>query len=133
MDRLQGNGLQVGQGNVVEIFIFDLDKATGELHCQHQVNAECCNVAHFMCQLSITVNKRYFYHSGKYDGGMAWWPPYKDSYKILQSVLKRTSPDPSKGWKQYSCRILHETKKKEGGGLRCSDVTHCTFYVDVVI
>lgn len=44
MDRLQGNGLQVGQGNVVEIFIFDnhyndLDKATGELHCQHQVNA----------------------------------------------------------------------------------------------
>ncbi|KAK7142878.1 hypothetical protein R3I94_012279 [Phoxinus phoxinus] len=40
---------------------------------------------------------------------MAWWPPYKDSYKILQSVLKRTSPDPSKGWKQYSCRILYET------------------------
>ncbi|KAM8743433.1 uncharacterized protein AB9X84_007318 [Acanthopagrus schlegelii] len=47
--------------------------------------------------------------TGKYDGGMAWWPPYKDSYKILQSVLKRTSPNPSKGWKQYSCRVLHET------------------------
>ncbi|XP_036973998.1 uncharacterized protein LOC119030477 isoform X2 [Acanthopagrus latus] len=47
--------------------------------------------------------------TGKYDGGMAWWPPYKDSYKILQSVLKRTSPNPSKGWKQYSCQVLHET------------------------
>ncbi|XP_077089885.1 uncharacterized protein LOC143741411 [Siphateles boraxobius] len=47
--------------------------------------------------------------TGKYDGGMAWWPPYKDSFKILQSILKRTSPNPSKGWKQYSCRILHET------------------------
>ncbi|XP_073728273.1 uncharacterized protein [Misgurnus anguillicaudatus] len=47
--------------------------------------------------------------TGKYDGGMAWWPPYKDSYKILQSILKKTSPNPSKGWKQYSCRVLHET------------------------
>ncbi|KAJ8008162.1 hypothetical protein DPEC_G00101900 [Dallia pectoralis] len=47
--------------------------------------------------------------TGKNDGGMAWWPPYKDSYKILQSILKRTLPNPSKGWKQYSCRILHET------------------------
>lgn len=65
---MQGNGLQVDQGNVVEIFIFHLDKATGELHCQLQVNAECCNVANFMfyvgidiCQLSITVNKRSFF------------------------------------------------------------------------
>jgi len=62
---------------------------------------------------------------------MAWWPPYKDSFKILQSILKKTSPNPSKGWKQYSCRILHETSKSVG--LRYSDVTHCTFFVDVVI
>ncbi|KAG5264702.1 hypothetical protein AALO_G00257080 [Alosa alosa] len=62
--------------------------------------------------------------TGKHDGGMAWWPPYKDSYKILQSVLKRTSPNPSKGWKQYSCEVLHETNCFESvsrrWGLSCN-------------
>ena len=43
-----------------------------------------------------------------FNGGLCWWPPYKDTNKIMKAIQANEGPNPDNGWRSHHARPVFE-------------------------